>query len=363
MKATRRLHDVGQSIWLDNITRGLLTGGGLERYIRELSVTGLTSNPTIFDNAIKAGSDYDAAIREKTAAGKQGEELFFELALEDLTRAADLLRPVHEATDRVDGWVSLEVSPKLAYDTAGTIAAAMELHGRAGAPQPLHQDPGHDGRHSGDRGGDLRRRAGQCHAALLARAVPRRGRCLHARHRAPGRRRPQPARGFGGLALRQPLGRRGGGQGSGASREPPRHRHCDPHVQGLPRAARFAIAGCGSSMPGRGRSACCGPAPAPRTPRRSDRPLRGGAGGSAHGEHDAREDAAWRSPITARSAARWPRDGGDAEPVLAELRARRGRHRRLAAHLQRAGAAAFVKSWDDLLARVVEKSAALKKAV
>src|SRR5206468_3255742 len=142
MNATRRLHDAGQSLWLDNITRGLLTSGTLARYIKELSVTGLTSNPTIFDQAIKNSQDYDTAIREKTAAGKAGEQLFFELALEDLLKAADLFRPVHELTDRVDGWVSLEVSPKLAYDTATTLAAAKELSARAARPNLFIKIPG-----------------------------------------------------------------------------------------------------------------------------------------------------------------------------------------------------------------------------
>src|SRR5207253_10070412 len=118
MKAPQRLHELGQSLWLDNITRDLLDSGTLDRYIEELSVTGLTSNPTIFDHAIKNSTDYDPAIREKTAAGLSGEDLFFALALEDLTRAADLFRRIHEATNGVDGWVSLEVSPTLAYDTA-----------------------------------------------------------------------------------------------------------------------------------------------------------------------------------------------------------------------------------------------------
>ncbi len=142
MKATQQLREAGQSLWLDNITRALLTNGGLERYIRELSVSGLTSNPTIFDNAIKGGSDYDAAIRDKSAGGLAGEDLFFELALEDLTRAADLFRPLHDATNGVDGWVSLEVSPKLAYDTARTIAAAKQLHARAARPNLLIKIPG-----------------------------------------------------------------------------------------------------------------------------------------------------------------------------------------------------------------------------
>ena len=122
MKATAKLHDLGQSLWLDNITRDLLESGTLARYIDELSVTGLTSNPTIFDHAIKGSADYDAAIRSKLKAGKSGEALFFELALEDLTRAADLFRPVYDRTRGVDGWVSLEVSPLLAYDTKTTLA-------------------------------------------------------------------------------------------------------------------------------------------------------------------------------------------------------------------------------------------------
>ena len=142
MKATRQLHDAGQSLWLDNITRSLLTGGTLSRYIGELSVTGLTSNPTIFDHAIKNSHDYDAAIREKTAMGLSGEELFFELALEDLTRAADLFRPIHSATNGVDGWVSLEVSPTLAYDTSSTVGAARDLHARAGRPNLFIKIPG-----------------------------------------------------------------------------------------------------------------------------------------------------------------------------------------------------------------------------
>jgi transaldolase len=142
MKATETLHDRGQSLWLDNITRDLLQSGTLERYINELSVTGLTSNPTIFDHAIKNSSAYDAAIRKKVKEGKSGEELFFELALEDLTRAADLFRPIWDRTGGVDGWVSLEVSPLLAHDTASTLAAAKALHARAGRPNLLIKIPG-----------------------------------------------------------------------------------------------------------------------------------------------------------------------------------------------------------------------------
>src|SRR6201994_3895349 len=142
MKATQLLHDLGQSIWLDNITRDLLDSGALERYIEELSVTGLTSNPTIFDHAIKNSSSYDTAIRKKLDEGKSGEELFFELALEDLTRAAKMFRPIFDRTNGVDGWVSLEVSPLLAHDTASTLAAGKSLHARAARPNLFIKIPG-----------------------------------------------------------------------------------------------------------------------------------------------------------------------------------------------------------------------------
>lgn len=142
MKATQHLHDLGQSLWLDNITRELLTGGTLGRYIHEFAVTGLTSNPTIFDQAIGNGDFYDAAIHQKALVGKWGEALFFELALEDLTQAADLFLPVHKGTEGVDGWVSLEVSPLLADDTAGTIDAAVQLHAQAQRPNLFIKIPG-----------------------------------------------------------------------------------------------------------------------------------------------------------------------------------------------------------------------------
>jgi transaldolase len=142
MKATQVLHDLGQSVWLDNITRDLLNSGTLKGYIDELSVTGLTSNPTIFDHALKSNDAYDDAIREDLAKGKTGEDLFFSLALDDLTRAADLFRPVHDRTNGVDGWVSLEVSPLLAHDTVGTVAAARKLSARAGRPNLFIKIPG-----------------------------------------------------------------------------------------------------------------------------------------------------------------------------------------------------------------------------
>jgi transaldolase len=142
MKATQLLHNLGQSLWLDNITRDLLNSGTLKRYIDELSVTGLTSNPTIFDHAIKNSSAYDAAIREKLNRGKSGEPLFFDLALEDIVRAADLFQGIFDKTNGVDGWVSLEVSPLLAYDAASTLAAAKELRQRAARPNVFIKIPG-----------------------------------------------------------------------------------------------------------------------------------------------------------------------------------------------------------------------------
>jgi transaldolase len=142
MRATQILHDLGQSLWLDNLSRDLLDSGTLARYVAELSVTGLTSNPTIFDHAIGKSAAYDASIRKHLGGGKRGEELFVELALEDLRRAADLFRPIWDRTAGVDGWVSFEVSPLLLRDTAGTIAAARTLHARAGKPNIYIKIPG-----------------------------------------------------------------------------------------------------------------------------------------------------------------------------------------------------------------------------
>jgi transaldolase len=142
MKPTIQLHDLGQSLWLDNITRSLLDDGTLARYIAEDSITGLTSNPSIFDAAIGDGDAYDAAIRAKTQAGLSGEDLFVELALEDLRRAADLFRPVFDATNQVDGWVSMEVSPLLAANTAGSIAAAEQIHRQAARDNLFVKIPG-----------------------------------------------------------------------------------------------------------------------------------------------------------------------------------------------------------------------------
>ena len=142
MNPTGKLYDIGQSLWLDNITRELLNSGTLKRYIDELSVTGLTSNPTIFEHAIRNSASYDADISRKASSAKSGEDLFFDLALADLTRAADLFQPIFARTDGVDGWVSLEVSPLLAHDTNSTLTAARELHRRGGKPNLFIKIPG-----------------------------------------------------------------------------------------------------------------------------------------------------------------------------------------------------------------------------
>jgi len=142
VKATQKLHDIGQSLWIDDITRDMLDSGRLGKYIDELSVTGLTSNPTIFDKAVSKSTWYDDAIRQLVKAGLSGEALFFELALQDLARAADLFLPVHKRTATMDGWVSLEVSPLLAYDTKATIAEAKRLYQRAGKPNLFIKIPG-----------------------------------------------------------------------------------------------------------------------------------------------------------------------------------------------------------------------------
>jgi transaldolase len=142
MLPTDRFHQLGQSLWLDDITRSLLDSGTLVKYIAEWSVTGLTSNPTIFDHAITHSGSYDGEIRRLLSNGVKGEALFFELAVQDLSRAADLFLPTHQRTATVDGWVSLEVSPLLAYDTQGTVASARALHAKADKPNLFIKIPG-----------------------------------------------------------------------------------------------------------------------------------------------------------------------------------------------------------------------------
>ena len=142
MNPLQQLHDLGQRVWVDNITRDMLAKGTLQRYIDEMAVTGLTSNPTIFEKAIGGSDAYDESIRKAAKAGKSGEDLFFDLALEDLTRAADLFRPMHDKTEGVDGWVSLEVSPLLVHDTKKTVDVAASLHKRAARRNLFIKIPG-----------------------------------------------------------------------------------------------------------------------------------------------------------------------------------------------------------------------------
>ena len=310
MRTTRKLHELGQSIWLDNITRDLLNDGTLRRYIDELSVTGLTSNPTIFDHAIKNSTAYDAAIRDELASGRRGEELFFALALEDLTRAADLFRPIHDRTAGVDGWVSLEVSPVLAHDTASTLAAAKELFARAGRRNLFIKIPG------------TKEGLPAIEEAIFA-GVPVNVTLLFSReqylaaaeaflprHRAAHRRRPGAGRRVGRLGVRQPLGCRRRGQGARPAREHARHRGREADLRGVPRAPRLAALAArrerrgSTATPALGEHGNEGPA-------RVGRPLREGARRAVHGQHHARGDA---------EGARRPRE---------DRRAAAGRRRRL----------------------------------
>jgi len=360
MKATQLLHDAGQSLWLDNITRALLESGGLRRYIDELSVTGLTSNPTIFDHAIKNSRDYDAAIREKTATGKSGEGLFFELALEDLTRAADLFRPIHQATNGVDGWVSLEVSPKLAYDTASTVAAAKELSARAARPNLFIKIPG------------TREGVPAIEEAIFA-GVPVNVTLLFSREHYVAAAQAY----VRGIERRVAAG-------------------LNPHVGSV---ASIFVSRWDAAVAGKVPAALqaqLGIAMAKRTYKAyrdllaSDRWLRllnAGARSqrllwASTGTKDPKaSDVLYVKSLAAPHSvntmpektllaladhgeigAMLPHDGGDAEEVLDRFTQAGVDLDAFAGDLQRDGAAAFVKSWDDLLACLREKSATLKRA-
>ena len=360
MKATQRLHDAGQSIWLDNITRAMLASGTLERYVRELSVTGLTSNPTIFDHAIKNSHDYDAAIRATTAAGKAGEELFFELALDDLRQAADLFRPVHEATNRVDGWVSLELSPTLAYDTPGSVAAAKALHARANRPNLFIKIPG------------TREGIPAIEEAIFA-GVPINVTLLLSREQylaaAQAYIRGVERRAAAGLNAHV---------GSVASLFVSRW---DVAVAGkVPPALHDQL---GIAMAKRTYKAYRDLLASDRWLRllnvgaRSQRLLWASTGtkdpkasdvlyvkslAAPHSVNTMPEQTLLALADHGEIGPMLPHDGGDAEEVLDRF-ARAGVDvDALAAELQREGAAAFVKSWEDLLACIEEKSATLRKA-
>jgi len=297
--------------------------------------------PTIFDHAIKSGHDYDAAIREQAAAGIGGEELFLELALRDLRQAADLFRPIHEATNRVDGWVSLELSPKLAYDTASSLATAKNLHARRGA-EPLYQDSGNaDG-------------VPAIEEAIFA-GVPINVTLLFSReqysrpprptsaHRAAGGRRIERARAVGGVAVRQPLGRGGGekvrppSMGGLASRW--RSAHTRPTVTCWPRTA-----GSGSSTWAPARSGSYGLARAPRT--RASDVLYVKSLAAPHTINTTPEKTLLALADHGDIGAMLPHDGGDAEDVLEQFTQAGVDLDALAVDLQREGATAFVKSWE-----------------
>ena len=359
-KATHQLHNAGQSIWLDNITRALLDSGGLERYVRELSVTGLTSNPTIFDQAIKQSHDYDAAIRQKSQDGKSGEALFFELALEDLTRAGDLFRSIHDATNRVDGWVSLEVSPKLAYDTASTVAAAKELSARAARPNLFIKIPGN------------REGVPAIEEAIFA-GVPVNVTLLFSREHYVAAAQAY----VRGIERRVAAG-------------------LNPHVGSV---ASIFVSRWDAAVAGKVPAALqtqLGIAMAKRTYKayrdllasdrwlrllnvgaRSQRLLWASTGTKDPKASDVLYVKSLAAPHSVNTipektllaladhgeiGAMLPHDGGDAEEVLDRFTQAGVDLDALAADLQRDGAAAFVKSWDDLLACLLEKSATLKRA-
>ncbi len=360
MKATRILHEAGQSLWLDNITRALLTGGELKRYIDELSITGLTSNPSIFDQAIKNSHDYDAAIREKTAARKEGEGLFFELALEDLTRAADLFRPVYDKTNGVDGFVSLEVSPKLAYDTAATIAAAKQLSARGARPNLFIKIPG------------TREGVPAIEEAIFA-GVPVNVTLLFSREQYVAAAEAY----MRGIERRVAAG-------------------LNPHVSSVASVfvSRWDVAAAkkvppalhdrlGIAIAKRIYKAYCELLASDRWLRllnfgaRSQRLLWASTGTKDPKASDVLYVKSLAAPHTVNTMPEntlkaladhgeigkmLAPDGGDAEQELAEFTRAGVDIDALAEQLQREGAESFVKSWDDLLSCIIDKSAALKKA-
>jgi transaldolase len=360
MKATELLHNLGQSLWLDNITRDLLNSGTLKRYIDELSVTGLTSNPTIFDNAIKDSTAYDVAIREKLAKGESGEDLFFDLALEDLTRAADLFRPTYDRTDSVDGWVSLEVSPLLAYDTAHTLAAAKDLHDRAGRPNLLIKIPG------------TKEGLPAIEEAIFA-GIPINVTLLFSREHYVAA-----AEAFlRGIERRIDAGLKPG-VGSVASVFVSRW---DGAVAGkVPETLRNRL---GIAIAKRTYKAARGLLSSPRWQRiynagaRPQRLLWASTGTKDPQASDVLYIKALAAPFTVNTMPEGtlkalaqhnelgtiiPADGGDCEEVLAEFAKAGVDVDALAAKLQEDGAKSFVKSWNDLMTVINSKSAALKAA-
>ena len=360
MNPARQLHDLGQSLWLDNISRAILDDGTLERYIRDLSVTGLTSNPTIFDAAIKDTDLYDDDIRRKSRADTPGEALFFDLALQDLVRAADLFRPAHDATAGVDGWVSIELSPLLADDTQGSIEAAAKLHARGQRPNLFVKIPG--------------TRAGNpaIEESIFA-GVPINVTLLFSREHY--------------LASAEAY-LRGIERRIAAGRDP-----CVPSVASL-FVSRWDVA-VKDKVPAELRNRL-GIAIARRTYKayrdllasarwkkleaagaRPQRLLWGSTGTKDPNASDVLYVEALAAPDTidtipdktllafadhGKVGQPMPEDGGDAEQVIAQFRRAGIDDDAVAATLQREGVEAFAKSWRDLMERIASKSAPLKKA-
>ena len=361
MKATQLLHNLGQSIWLDNITRDLLNSGTLKRYIAELSVTGLTSNPTIFDHAVKNSTAYDTAIGEKLGKGKSGEALFFELALEDIIRAASLFRPIYDQTDGVDGWVSLEVSPLISHNTASTLAAAKDLHARAAQPNLLIKIPG------------TKEGLPAIEEAIFA-GIPINVTLLFSREQYVAA-----AEAFmRGIERRIEAGLRPG-VGSVASVFISRW---DAAVMDkVPELLRDQL---GIAIAKRIYKAYRGLLASPRWQRafnagaRPQRLLWASTGTKDPKASDVLYIKALAAPFTVNTMPEntlkaladhsdlstiLPADGGDCEEVLAQFSKAGVDVNALAAQLQDEGAKSFVKSWDELMAVITSKSAQLKQAM
>ena len=360
MKPTQQLHDLGQSLWLDNITRGLLTSGTLRHYIHDLSVTGLTSNPSIFDLAIKNSNFYDAAILQKRKEGKSGEALFFELAIEDLRQAADLFRPVHDATAGMDGWVSLEVSPSLAYDAASTIEEAARLHAQAQRSNLFIKIPG----------------TSEGHAAIeeaIFRGVPVNVTLLFS---------------AGQYAAAADAYLRGIERRIAAGLDPKVHSvasmfisRWDKAVMGkVPRISRIGWASRSPSVLTKHTASCSLQHVGEKLANAGAQPQRllwASTGTKDPQASDVLYIKALAAPDTINTIPEktllafadhgnlgevLPEDGGDAEKVIAAFAKAGVDDEKLAADLQREGAASFVASWKDLLQCIESKAAKLKAA-
>ena len=360
MSITKNLHDLGQSLWLDNITREILDNGTLRRYIDELSVTGLTSNPTIFDEAIGK----TVGVRQRHSPEGAAPDCRARNCSSNWRSRTCAAPPIcfgrsSTAPRGIDGWVSMEVSPLLANDTKTTIDAALRIHKQANRPNLYVKIPGHAGRRARHRGGDLRRRAGQRDPAVLARTISERRRGLHARHRAPHRRRPRSARELGCVAVRQPLGPGRRRQGAAGTAQSARHRDRGAHLPRALRIARRASAGAISRPPGARKQRMLWASTGTKDPK---------APPGLYVEALAAPDTIDTMPektllafaASGNVKAVMAKDGGDAEAGAGALC--RGRHRRRRARRPACrwkAPQSFVKSWTELMQRIADKSAAL----